>query len=261
MAFSKPIFPFIRFPRPPSLIITPPEEHAHLASRLTSLSEIPGFFDQALTSTIFDLQELTWYSEWVKSVTTAQPTDLTTTTTTTTTTSTTSTTSTGNNNIFTPQTEAYFNNEVLYVEYTLHKDRYTPSTGHLKGDASISGCVRLASLLFHNAAIWDFYPSMAPVFPKPIIALRQALEATIPPGCYALCRDLLIWVLFMGACAAPLLPAERAFFVAELGDALALQGVRSWQELRVLLGRFFYVDRKFLMPLRALWGEVRVSVS
>lgn len=102
---------------------------------------------------------------------------------------------------------------------------------------------------------------MAPVFPKPIIALRQALEATIPPGCYGLCRDLLIWVLFMGACAAPLLPAERAFFVAELGDALALQGVRSWQELRVLLGRFFYVDRKFLMPLRALWGEVRVSVS
>lgn len=251
MAFSKPIFPFIRFPRPPSLIVTPPEEHAHLASRLTSLSEIPGIFDPALTATIFDLQELTWYSEWVKSVTTTPGTPGTT--------GTTGTTGQGNNNIFTPQTETYFNNEVLYVEYTLHKDRYTPTTGQMKGDASISGCVRLSSLLFHNAAIWDFYPSMAPVFPKPIIALRQALEATIPSGCYALCRDLLIWVLFMGACASPLLPAERAFFVRELEAALDLQRVRSWQELRGLLARFFYVDRKFLMPLRALWGEIRVS--
>ena len=243
MAFSKPIFPFIRFPRPASLVVPAPDEHVQLASRLTSLSEIPGIFDPALTSTILDLQELTWYAEWVK-----------TTTTTGTGTGTGTGTETG---LFTPQTESYFNNEVIYVEYALHKDRYTPDTGLLKGDASISGTVRLASLLFHNAAIWDFYPSMAPVFPKPIMALRCALETTIPPGCYALCRDLLIWVLFMGACASPLLPPERGFFVEELRHAVAVQGVRSWQELRLLLARFFYVDRKFLMPLRALWGEIK----
>lgn len=258
MAFSKPIFPFIRFPRPAALIIPPPEEHSHLASRLTSLSEIPGFFDSALKSTILDLQELTWYSEWTKPTQTPPGTTSTTSPTSPSTPSTTKPETTESTKAFSPQTESYFNNEVLYVEYALHRDRYTPDTGLLKGDASITGCVRLASLLFHNSAIWDFYPSMAPVFPKPVIALRCALEATIPPGCYALCRDLLIWVLFIGACSSSLLPVERSFFVTQLADAVVLQGCSSWQELRALLLRFFYVDRKFLMPLRALWDEMRI---
>lgn len=153
------------------------------------------------------------------------------------------------------ETEDFFNNVVLYIEYSLHKDCYT-ETGQLKGDASIEGCVRLARLLFHNTAVLDFIPHMAPVFPNPIIVLRQGLETTTPSGCCGLCQDLLIWLLFISACSSPLLPSEWTFFVNSLATAFHLQDVNSWQELRALLMRFSHMDRKYLLPLRALWGQV-----
>lgn len=234
MAFTKPIFPFLRSARPSTLSIPPPhEELAGLASGLVSLIEIPDIFDEDMCRTIYDLRELTWYAEWIKSEV--------------------------GEHTFDEETEDYFNNEVLHVEYSLHKDRYTP-TGQVKGDASIEGCVRLACLLFHNTAIWDFYPLMAPVFPKPIIALRMALEATIPTGCYNLCRDLLTWLLFVGACAtssSPQTSKERTFFVSGLATTVRVQGVQSWQNLRGLLLRFFYVDRRYFQALRGLWEEIQ----
>ncbi|PLB39089.1 uncharacterized protein BDW47DRAFT_116745 [Aspergillus candidus] len=232
MAFTRPIFPFIRYARPTHLSVRPPSaDLSNTAARLIALTEIPGIFGPALTQTIYDLGELTWWAEWIKSDPTYQD--------------------------FGEETEDYFNTEVLYIEYALHTDRYT-DTGASKGDASIEGCVRLASLLFHNSAIWDFYPQIAPVFPKPITGLQKAIETTIPAGCFHLCRDLLIWLLFMGACASRLMVRERAFFVAELAAAVQDQGLHSWQELRTLLLGFFYVDRTYLGPLREVWDEVQM---
>lgn len=237
MAFTKPIFPFLRSTRPPTFSVIPPHEDLSLlALNLTSLIEIPGIFGEDMRSAIYDLRELTWYAEWIKSDVSGA-------------------------SHFNDETEHYFNNEVLHVEYTLHQDRYLP-TGQAKGDASIEGCVRLACLLFHNTAIWDFYPHMAPVFPKPIIALRMALEATIPTGCYAPCRDLFTWLLFIGACSCLPVPGqmsspERGFFMRGLATAVRVQGVQSWQALRECLMRFFYVDRRYLRPLRKVWDEIQ----
>lgn len=231
MASTRPIFPFIRYARPTHLSVRPPSaELANTAARLIALTEIPGIFGSSLSQTIYDLGELTWWAEWIKSDPTYQD--------------------------FDEETENYFNTEVLYIEYALHTDRYT-DTGAPKGDASIEGCVRLASLLFHNSAIWDFYPQIAPVFPKPITALQKALETTIPAGCFHLCRDVLIWLLFMGACASRLMVRERAFFVAQLTAAMEAHGLNSWQELRALLLGFFYVDRAYLGPLREVWDETQ----
>ncbi|GFF48241.1 hypothetical protein IFM46972_08499 [Aspergillus udagawae] len=236
MAFTKPIFPFVRYARPSRLTLIPPsKDHARTASRLIQLIEIPGVFGDAMSKTIYDLTELIWYAEWIK----GDPTS---------------------SQSFDDETEDYFNTEVLYVEYALHTDRYT-ATGEAKGDATIEGCVRLACLLFHNTTIWEFYPQMGPVFSKPIIGLRVALETTIPAGYFNLCRELLIWVLFVGACSSRLLAREHTFFMTELTTAVRNQGFRSWQELRELLLGYFYVDRCYLTPLRELWDEIHIDAD
>ncbi|KAJ5834522.1 hypothetical protein N7447_000548 [Penicillium robsamsonii] len=234
MAHAKPIFPFIRYTRPARFSLIPPNDDvALLSTRLFPLLKIPGIFGEAMPQIVYDLLELSWYAEWIKGNTGYKE--------------------------FNEETEDYFNTEVLHVEYQLHTDRYT-ATGQEKGDNSIEGCTRLALLLFHNSAIWNFYPMIGQLLPKPIQALRIALEATIPSGLFALCRDLLIWQLFMGAACSLTLPSERAFFVAELGNAARLQGLQSWQEVRAILLGFFYVDRIHLPMLRQIWDECHLQV-
>ncbi|KAE8354002.1 hypothetical protein BDV28DRAFT_132046 [Aspergillus coremiiformis] len=230
MAFAKPIFPFLRYARPAHFTVVPPNEDLkNTASALISLIRIPSIFGDGISKVVYDLSELVWYAEWVKSG--------------------------HNRQEIAEETEAYFNTEVIYVEYVLHMDRYL-SGGEPKGDANIEGCVRLACLLFHNGAIWGFYPQLGPVFPKPISALRRALATTIPTGFFHPFPELLLWILFIGAWSSRLVP-EQTFFVAELAAAVGREGIQSWQELRSLLLNFFYVDRVHRTPLRGLWEEVR----
>lgn len=235
MAHAKPIFPFVRYTRPARLSLIPPNDDvALLSTRLFPLLKIPGIFGEAMPQIVYDLLELSWHAEWIKGNTGYKE--------------------------FNEETEDYFNTEVLHVEYQLHTDRYT-ATGQVKGDNSIEGCTRLALLLFHNSAIWNFYPMIGQLLPKPIQALRTALAATIPSGLFALCRDLLLWQLFMGAACSLTLPSERAFFVSELANAARLQGLHSWQEARAILLGFFYVDRIHLPMLRQIWDECHFQVD
>jgi hypothetical protein len=231
MSFTKPIFPFLRYARPSHFTVVPPNEDlANTASALISLIEIPSIFGDGMSKVFYDLAELVWYAEWIKSGRYHQKLD--------------------------DKIEGYFNTEVIYVEYALHMDRYL-ETGEPKGDANIEGCVRLACLLFHNGTIWEFYPQIGPVFPKPISGLRTALAATIPTGFFQMFPEVLIWVLFIGAWASRLVP-ERTFFVTELAAAVGRQGIESWQELRTLLLNFFYVDRVHQTTLRGLWDEIQL---
>lgn len=102
---------------------------------------------------------------------------------------------------------------------------------------------------------------IAPLLPKPILALRVALEVTVPSGLFALCRDLLVWLLFIGAVCSQCLPMERAYFVSELAKASRLHGISSWQEARSILLGFFYADRVHLPMLRQVWQEVQLQVE
>lgn len=234
MALTRPIFTFLRYSRPADIPnFAPDGTSSVMASRLLSLAQVPGFFDDAMISTIYDLLDLTQYAECVKGIS-GYP-----------------------KGFITDEIEDYFNNEVLYVEYSLHRDRFT-ELGTLKGDHTVEGCVRLGCLIFHNTAIWGFYPQMAAVFPKPIFALKNALEITIFAGYYELCRDVLIWLLFIGASSTQYYHhRERSFFVRELATAVNLEGLQSWQELRTLLSQFFYIDRCYLQSCRDLWDDVQ----
>ncbi|KAJ5131053.1 uncharacterized protein N7515_007092 [Penicillium bovifimosum] len=235
MALARPIFPFIRYTRPVRFsLVAPNDDVALLATRLLPLLKIPGLFSGPMQQIVYDLLELSWYAEWIKGTTGYKE--------------------------FNEETEDYFNTEVLHVEYQLHSDRYT-ATGQVKGDDTIEGSTRLALLLFHNSAIWNFYPMVAQLLPKPIQALRIALEATIPTGLFGLCGDLLLWQLFMGAACSLLLPSERAFFISELAKAAQMQGISSWQDMRAVLLGFFYVDRIHLPMLRQVWDECQLQMK
>ncbi|KAJ5492786.1 hypothetical protein N7539_001532 [Penicillium diatomitis] len=235
MAMTKPIFPFVHCARPQNLTLVPPNDDiAQCATRLLPLLNITGVFSETFSKTIYHFLELCWYAEWVKGG--------------------------GTTKEFDEETENYFNVEVLSIEYSLHADRYT-ATGQIKGDNSIEGCTRLACLCFHTMYMWGFYPLLAPLMPKPILALRAALEATIPTGLFALCRDLLIWLLFIGAASSQVMPQERAYFVEELAKAAKLYNVHTWQECRTILLGFFYVDRVLLVILRQVWHEVERTMD
>jgi hypothetical protein len=204
-----------------------------MASRLLSLAEIPGFFGDEMTKTFYDLLELTLYSELTK--TNPKRASL----------------------LFDEEVEDYFNNEVLYVEYCLFNDRYT-AAGQLKGDDTIEGAVRLACLLFHNTAIWGFYPEMAAVLPQPVLALERALRNGIAAGQYELCPELLIWLLFIGACSAKFL-LQRLYFLNELSTAVRAQELHTFEEFHSLLTGFFYVDRCYLTECRDVWTQMHTQ--
>lgn len=253
MGLSRPIFPLVRYTRPPIPVTAPNRDLTILASRLMAFAKIPGFFGDSLIRIMNDLLELTYYAETVKSDNNNNNN---------------SNDDDNNSNSTLPtendladQVHEYFNNEILHVEHSLNADRYHTPTGLPKPDATIEGCTRLACLIFHNSAIWQFYPMIGAIFPKPVSALRSAVESTMLAGCYdGLCLDLLLWLLFIGACASssPALARERAFFVAQLAGVVRAQGIGSWQDLRALLMGFFYVDRCYLVLLRRLWDEIRL---
>lgn len=199
-AMSKPIFPFIRYTMPAHIPREVRVSNAgKLASSLHSLNRtIPGIFSIDLLRTINNVTSATLYAEIHK----LQPKRAAI--------------------IFDEQIEEYFNNEVLYTEYCLLSHRFTPDGTRLLGDDNPEGATRLAMLIFHNTALWPFYPSVAPIFPMPVILLQTALRSSIAAGHYdsAATRPLLVWLLFVGACAAKYLPPCRAFFIDELALAV-----------------------------------------
>jgi hypothetical protein len=215
----------------PSLVS--PENGGKLASRLRALARIPAFFGEELCSTIDDLLELSLYAEIAR----LQPQRAAL--------------------LFDDQVEEYFNNEVLWVEYCIFRDRYT--WNGLRGDDTIEGGVRLACLIFHNTAIWGFFPEMAAVLPQPVLALESSIRSGLAAGLYRHHPDLLIWLLFIGACSAKFL-RQRLFFMSELGTVVTAHGLQTFDEFHSLLGDFFYVDRCYLSECRDIWTHIHSTM-
>ncbi|EED16352.1 hypothetical protein TSTA_014430 [Talaromyces stipitatus ATCC 10500] len=266
---SKPLFPFIRYAMPAH---TPPqvrvENAGKLASTLRLLSRIPGVFGVEMCRTIDDLTSVTLYAEIFR----LQPKLA--------------------SVLFDEDIEEYFNNEALYTEYCLVNDRWirasstANSTFTLRGDDTIEGAVRLASLLFHNTTIWPFYPAIAPLFPLPVIALETALRHGIAAGTYTYLPDLLIWLLFIGASAAKYLPTSRIWFMDELCKAIdtynttiplttsispgrgggdggnnyneyeSTQFMSTVDDFRDVLMGFFFVDRCYGADVSEIWRSL-----
>ncbi|OKL56599.1 hypothetical protein UA08_08174 [Talaromyces atroroseus] len=270
---SKPLFPFIRYTMPshtPSEVLV--SNAGKLGSSLLALNHShPGTLSSTMTDTINDLISVTLYAEIFKTNPKLAAV------------------------IFDEEIEDYFNNEVLYTEYSLLNDRYiTPTILRDANDNTPEAATRIASLLFHNTALWPFYPSIAPVFPMPVFALQSSIASGLEAGYYhndataPATTELLIWLLFVGACASKYLPPIRAFFMQELGVVLrrhcvscspassspstpsprsssssssspsssssaafsSSSGIRTFDDFRDLLQGYLYVDRCYLVEAR-----------
>ncbi|PYI09245.1 hypothetical protein BO78DRAFT_427596 [Aspergillus sclerotiicarbonarius CBS 121057] len=108
-------------------------------------------------------------------------------------------------------TEEDFNGELLYVEYTLHSNRYMRN-GDVKGDAFIEG-----SSVSHASY------SIAPPPRSFILQTQTSSETTNGPpngsrnghlsGYFYFCQHVVIWMLVMGACSCNSIVHERGYGV------------------------------------------------
>ncbi|KAH8700894.1 hypothetical protein BGW36DRAFT_291974 [Talaromyces proteolyticus] len=266
---SQPIFPFIRYTMPehtPAILF--PENAGPLASNLRALALVPGLFGIEMRRTIDDLTSLTIFCEIYK---THKPQPL----------------SSAPPLLCEPDIEEYFNNEVLYIEYTLCNDRFTSFPTHptpvLRGDDTIEGGVRLAMLLFHNTITWAWYPAVGPIFCAPIFALETGVRNGLAAGNYESAHPLLIWIGFIGYCAAKLIPPSRAFFLDVVISAIKTSNITnntlqiaggmgvdtdytqseridSFDSLEDLLQRYFYVPRCYRDEARELWAIIQTDL-
>jgi hypothetical protein len=248
---SKPIFPFIRYTLPehtPAVVL--PENAGFLASGLRALGQVPGVFGIDMRRAIDDLISVTLFCEIYKRQQHhqyQQPEQL----------------------LLDAELEEYFNNEVLYVEYSLCTDRFTDDNKSRGDDQTIQGIVRLAMLLFHNTIFWGFYPLVGPFFSLPITTLEAALREGIATENFQHTPEVVVWVSFVGYCAARFVPGSREFFLRTLittvYDYNATRGnsgsssqrrIDSFDAFHALLQRYFYVERCYLAEAQDVWRQI-----
>lgn len=252
-SMSKPVFPFIRYTLPehtPAAVL--PENAGLLASSLRALGQVPGVFGIDMRRAIDDLISVTLFCEIYKQQQHHQyqkPEPL----------------------LLDAELEEYFNNEVLYIEYSLCTDRFTDENICRGDDQTIQGLVRLAMLLFHNTVFWGFYPLVGPFFSLPITTLEAALRrGMIAPtnNFQHVIPEIVVWVSFVGYCAARFVPASREFFLqtlvtavhdynnAALGQSQSGNRIDSFDAFHALLQRYFYVERCYLAEAQDVWRQI-----
>lgn len=232
---TKPIFPFIRYTLPenaPAEVL--PENAGLLASNLRVLGQT---FGVDMRRAIDDMVSVTLFCELYKQTSKTQK-------------------AKKPEMLLDAELEEYFNNEVLYIEYSLCNDRFTEEYVCRGDDHTIQGLVRLAMLLFHNTVFWGFYPLVGPFFALPITTLEAALQNTAEKG------EVLIWASFVGYCAARFLPKSRQFFLHSLVTAVREYNttvtpgdakIDSIDGFCALLQRHFYVERCYFEEAREVW--------
>jgi hypothetical protein len=68
---------------------------------------------------------------------------------------------------------------------------------------------------------------------------------------------LLLWLLFIGGSASR--SSCRAWFTERLLDVIARAGINTWDEAKLLLVRFWWVESIHDRPCKQLWEEVKAS--
>lgn len=120
---------------------------------------------------------------------------------------------------------------------------------------TIQETCRVALLIFSTSSIMLLPPASGCC--RSLV--RQLMEALDQPGCdlqtlWAGLNDVLIWILFLGAHISIGQP-EQGFFVAEIARCAHVLGLRELEEMRLLLVRFFYLDRVYQASTRMIWDE------
>ncbi|OAP55302.1 hypothetical protein AYL99_10275 [Fonsecaea erecta] len=84
--------------------------------------------------------------------------------------------------------------------------------------------------------------------------LKTALQASDLKGLWGPHYELLVWVLLMGAYISAG-QRERPWFVLNLARVSRVLNLRSWDDVRQVLLKFFYLDRIYAEGMRQSWEE------
>ena len=113
-------------------------------------------------------------------------------------------------------------------------------------------CWRLAALIYFNIAIREC-PS--PNLLKSMTSrLIESFQESDMSNIWSPFSDVLLWILFMGSCAA-WDSSEKGWFVLELRRVVRALDLKSFMEMESLLKSFLYRSIVSGEPLRELWSE------
>lgn len=148
--------------------------------------------------------------------------------------------------------ESYLTTKRFEAEYRLIT---LPLQPRYNTDDKIHEACRVALLTFSTSSITLLPPSSGCC--RSLV--RQLMEVLNQPGCdlqtlWAGLNDVLIWVLFLGAHISIGQP-EQGFFVAEIARCAHVLELHELEEVRLILMRFFYLDRAYQASTQMIWEE------
>lgn len=73
-------------------------------------------------------------------------------------------------------------------------------------------------------------------------------------------QDTLTWILCLGAHISTG-QEERRWFVSWLAKTVRLRKIYTWDGLRALLLRYFYLDSAYRQSLMGVWDEVQLAMK
>jgi hypothetical protein len=169
---------------------------------------------------------------------------------------------------------------VLYREYYHHKEcpppaaeldhfnaksynlRYLVLTIPFQNQTPVSDkqeACRIALLIFWNANYLVRRPESA-LFRRLTTQLKAALETSDLQQFWGLHFELLVWVLFLGAHISAG-QRERSWFIMNLARGAQLLKLGNWADVRIILLRYFYIDRVYQKSFEEAWQEAQMLVE
>jgi hypothetical protein len=118
---------------------------------------------------------------------------------------------------------------------------------------------RLALLVFWHANYAIHLPDSG-IFRSLTKQLKSALEQTDLQSLWQPHYRLLVWVTFLGAYIS-VGQREHSWFMMYLARAARQRDLRTSNDLKTMLQRFFYIDRIYHKGLEDLWDEASILIE
>jgi hypothetical protein len=193
---------------------------------------LASFFDFQMLSIIKDMREATVFHEAYKDTKNASP---------------------------IIQENEYFQMKCVWAIYRLLT--FSSQAGPKNIVTSIQEPCRVALLIF-TCTNKNLYP--------PTSTLAKALTAQLKHSLYTAgmeiltlwvaAQDALIWILCLGAHISKGLE-QRHWFVSWLAQTMSLREIYGWDNLKILLLKFFYLDSAYLRSLTEVWDEAHLVMN
>jgi hypothetical protein len=141
---------------------------------------------------------------------------------------------------------------------TLHRALSIPFQSPTTSSPQQEPC-RLALLVFWYAN-YDIHLPDSALLRSLTIQLKAALDQSDPQTLWQPHYRLFIWVTFLGAYIS-VGQREHSWFVMYLARAARRRDLKSAQDLKTALRRFFYIDHIYCKGLESIWEEASILMD